>query len=138
MKNLTVFLGLILITFSFAQAQTPKLPSDGVQIKFENNQLEAKAGESISLDFKIVRSKFYQKKQTPIHLKVVAGEGINATLSPNPNPSDSGKLELSLAKNVNPGKYAIVIQKSNNSAAKVVGTILNLTVKESGVISIGN
>ncbi|MCU0443333.1 MAG: hypothetical protein MUE85_00345 [Microscillaceae bacterium] len=133
MKNLiksAFFFGLLVVAH-FAQAQN--IPSDGVVIRLDNYTVEAKADESLSVDFKIVRSKFYQKQQTPITLTANAPEGIEATLSSNPNKGDTGKLDIKVAKTVKPGKYTITIQKDQLSRHKVVGTIITLAVSDAGI-----
>jgi hypothetical protein len=129
-KSFSFFFGLMLVA-TLAQAQN--IPSDGAVIRFDNYTIEAKADESLSVDFKIVRSKFYQKRQTPINLKVNAPAGIEAKVNPNPNTGDSGKLDLFIAKTVKPGKYTLTLQNGELSRTKVTGTIITLSVVETGI-----
>jgi hypothetical protein len=135
MKNLikSAFLCLSLwFVANLAQAQT-NIPNDGVVIRLDNYTIEAKADEALSVDFKIVRSKFYQKKQIPIVLKANAPAGIEATVNPNPNTGDSGKLDLKIAKTLKPGKYTLTLQNGEVSRHKVTGTIITLSVVETGI-----
>lgn len=131
MKNLMKIAVLLLISivyFNVAQAQN--IASD-VAVRLDNNNPTIKIGQTKTIEVKLVRSKYYQKKQTPVNLKLNAPEGIILTLSQNPISGETASLEITTDKNVKPGQYTVYLQSVNNGNMKVSGSILNITVESS-------
>jgi hypothetical protein len=125
-------LTLVFVMFGVAQAQntSDNLPKEGAVLRVENNQIKAGIGKTTSVDFQIIRSKFYQKQQFPIELMVSAPAGFEISITPASNTADSGKLEIKVDKSVPVGQYTLTIQKNPKSRFIVKGLMLNVTVSE--------
>jgi hypothetical protein len=130
MKKSVLFLLSILFVCGIAnstQAQN-NLPKEGAIIRFEKNQIEAVAGKKISVPFQLIRSKFYQKQQSPLHISANATKGINIVASPEANTTDNGTLDITIDKNLPAGQYTITVQKSPTEHRVIKGAFLTLTV----------
>lgn len=135
LKNFGLMFILLLSFATIAQAQTTaNLPETGSILKLENEELNVQAGKSATLNFQIIRSKFYQKRQYPIDLTINAPKGITATFSPSPNTGDNGTIEVKVDALVAAGKYNLTIQKTPRSQYEVRGAFLTLIVKSNGEV----
>ena len=123
---------IILLTLVFtlpALSQDHSVPKSGAALYLDSNQHSIEIGQSISADVWLVRSKA-NKKTAFDGLKANAAPGLLVKLVPHNQDPDRYVMNISVASEVDPGKYAVLVKGQGKNAHKIKGTTFSLVVTE--------
>ena len=127
MKAIILFLSLLLVFPALSQDFDP--PKSGATLHLDQNQHKIAIGQSITADVWLVRSKA-SKKTSFEGLKANTAPGLLVKLEPHNQDPDRYVMNISVASEVDPGKYAILVKGQGKNAHKIKGTTFSLVVTE--------
>ena len=127
MKAIILFLTMV---FTIpALSQDLSLPKSGAVLRLESNQHTIEIGQSVTADVWLVRSKS-SKKTAFEGLKANAPAGLLVKFVPHNQDPDRYVMNISVASEVDPGKYAVLVKGQGKNAYKIKGTTFSLVVTE--------
>jgi uncharacterized membrane protein len=115
---LTVFF-LFAAAVSFAQTKD-------FTIDLSESSVSIKPGESKQVTVSIVRSKYFAKEKATLGLQSALPQGVTLTYDPKEGNFENSIALISVASDVTPGTYNIVLSATLNTKRK--GSILKVTV----------
>ncbi len=129
MKTLLFLLGGLMIGVLPVSAQDLEPPKNGAVLRLENNNHKIAIGETLLTDVWLVRSKTNRKTSFE-GLKASAAPGLLIKFTPHNQHPDRYVMNISVASEVEPGKYAVLVKGKGKNAHRVKGTTFSLVVSE--------
>jgi hypothetical protein len=126
-KKIKLILGLLLVVFAVG-AQTVQIPHKEFALNFSTYKLELARGENGQLDIGILKSKSHRSNKVKMGIASSMPKGVTIVFDPAHGDFDFTKANISVASDVVPGTYQLILNATLNSNTK--GSILKLIIKE--------
>ena len=131
--KISYLISIVLVVLA-TEANAQTAPRSEFTIHLDTNLKEVKPGGASELTVTILRSKPYSRTIARLGLSSQLPEGISVNFDPAEGIIQSSTATITVAENVKPGNYQIILNAELNR--KIKGTVLKLKVTDSEVVTI--